>query len=518
MNRKGFTLVELLGVIIILSLLMLIVLPRITNSTRNSSAKTDKVTEQLIFDAAALYLNDNEGDYNKIEGSVYCIDLNDLVNSDYLKSPLKMSYDGDIVNTKIVEASYNNGYSYKLKDTSNCSGKGLYIDNTLNGTDPEFLQGLTPVLYDGSNWKVASKFEKWYDYSKQEWANAVILKSGVTKTEGQAINVSSDVQAMLVWIPRYEYKIAGTYGKGGTSTSSPGEIEINFISKNATTISSGYRVHPAFTFGSEELNGIWVGKFETTGTAANPTILPSVTSLRSQNVSTQFATAQKFNSYITNGDSHMAKNSEWGAVAYLSQSKYGKYGNSSYSGVEKQVRINNCSSYITGIGADSQNASSSTSTCTTNTYETDKGQTASTTGNITGIYDMSGGSWEYVMGYLSGISETWGATDSSNYAGFTSVPNIQYYELYTSSNASSYDGTLSKTACNGGVCYGHGLSETIGWYGDYTIFVRSNYPWFSRGGYYGSASSVGVFAFGGSNGNASNNTSFRIIISPTTNS
>ena len=36
-------------------------------------------------------------------------------------------------------------------------------------------------------------------------------------------------------------------------------------------------------------------------------------------------------------DTHMMKNSEWGAVAYLSQSKYGKYGNLDYEGREKEV-------------------------------------------------------------------------------------------------------------------------------------------------------------------------------------
>ena len=33
-----------------------------------------------------------------------------------------------------------------------------------------------------------------------------------------------------------------------------------------------------------------------------------------------------------------------------------------------------------------------------NRYNSEKGYLASTTGNITGIYDMSGGAWEYVMG------------------------------------------------------------------------------------------------------------------------
>ena len=34
---------------------------------------------------------------------------------------------------------------------------------------------------------------------------------------------------------------------------------------------------------------------------------------------------------VNNLDIHLIKNSEWGAVAYLSKSKYGKFGNSMYT-------------------------------------------------------------------------------------------------------------------------------------------------------------------------------------------
>jgi len=392
----------------------------------------------------------------------------------------------------------------RVKDGTNTVTASTYtVDNiktaeaiALNGAEPELYAGLTPVVYSNNAWKVVDPTTKWYDYAKQQWANAVILKSGVSKSVGQTVNVSTEVRAMFVWIPRYEYKISGTYGKGGTSAALPGEIEVNFISKTKTTATSGYRIHPAFTFGTTQLQGLWAGKFETTGTASAPTILPSVKSLVSQNVSTQFATAQKFKTYMTatNIDAHMAKNVDWGAMAYLSQSKYGKYGNSSYTGANKEVMINNCSNLITGVGADSQNAAASTSTCTANTYATAKGQAASTTGNITGIYDMSGGAYEYVMGLYRGSDAytPWGTSSSSkNSAGFTSAPNAKYYDSLIS--------RISAEACNSGICYGHALSETDGWYGDAgNVAVTKNYTWLERGGYYDSASGTigkaGIFS------------------------
>ena len=75
-------------------------------------------------------------------------------------------------------------------------------------------------------------------------------------------------------------------------------------------------------------------------------------------------------------------------------------------------------------------ASSSSTTCTTaaNQYNGTYGKLASTTGNITGVYDMSGDSWEYVMGNISkvttghtfypassGFASNWYTTDTAKY-------------------------------------------------------------------------------------------------------
>ena len=98
----------------------------------------------------------------------------------------------------------------------------------------------------------------------------------------------------------------------------PREIDIVFENKTTTKQNGDaidtYHTHPAFTFGSDELNGIWAGKFETTGSASVPTIKGNNASLVSQNVSTQFTTAQKLGTSTYGStskvDSHMMKNSE----------------------------------------------------------------------------------------------------------------------------------------------------------------------------------------------------------------
>src|SRR5690606_19467069 len=88
-------------------------------------------------------------------------------------------------------------------------------------------------------------------------------------------------------------------------------------------------------------------------------------------------------------NTHMMKNTEWGAVAYLSKSIYG---------ANDEIWINNSSTYTTGCAGNSVSANYYNG-CQ-NAYNTPNGQKASTTHNIYGVYDMSGGALEYVAAYV----------------------------------------------------------------------------------------------------------------------
>ena len=403
-------------------------------------------------------------------------------------------------------------------------GEFVYRDES-GANAPKLVEGMIPVVYDESqsSWVKADTSSKWYDYNNQEWANAVTVteenrETYMSASAGTVIPMD-DINTMWVWIPRYEYQYTnlGNQYAGGTQDL-PGEIKINFLSGTNTTPSdaANYKVHPAFTFGSEELTGIWVGKFETGGTLAsactnencntsNVVIKPNVTSLRNQTVSSFFYMSRSMqmnanNPYgfmSTSGNVHMSKNNEWGAVAYLSQSKYGKYGNSKYTGADKEIAINNCSNYITGIGGDTVSASESSTTCATNTYETANGQTASTTGTIYGVYDMSGGAYDYVMGNYNNIRAS---------SGFSEMPEAKYYDLYTTTDPT--------TACNEGICYGHALSETSGWYADGVLFVNDSNPWVAHGGLYYVNTNAGVFFFTNGDGYLGNHVTTRLTIVP----
>ena len=183
-------------------------------------------------------------------------------------------------------------------------------------------------------------------------------------------------------------------------------------------------------------------------------------------------------------DTHMLKNNEWGAVAYLTQSIYGRCSSSTSC---TEIGINNKSTYITGYGAPAGSGYS----VTNGTYETSLGMDASTTGNIYGVYDMNGGVYEYVMGNYNNTIKS----DQ-----FTTLPNTKYYNVYTTESAYTSAGLQ------------HALIETKNWYGDRSYFVRSAYPWFGRGGDFSSSSYAGVFSLDNLAGNGRTSRGCRLSV------
>ena len=202
---------------------------------------------------------------------------------------------------------------------------------------------------------------------------------------------------------------------------------------------------------------------------------PNIYSLYMINISTFESNIMKMNSsnnsygLSANTDVHMIKNSEWGAVAYLSHSKYG----TCTSGSCTEIGINNNSSMKTGCG--SKSGSSSSSSC--NEYNTELGKLSSTTENIYGVYGMSGGANEYVMGNV--VSND-GTTMTTNESGFTIYPEDKYYDKY------SYSGSLDLRIKSK---LGDGIKEVYntnnhGWYNNNSGVISNNYAWFVRGGAY----------------------------------
>ena len=214
-------------------------------------------------------------------------------------------------------------------------------------------------------------------------------------------------------------------------------------------------------------------------------------------------------------DSHMMKNTEWGAVAYLSHSKYG---------INSEIRINTSSTFTTGCAAtvpalnyvvreQSDHTEGYYNGCE-NAYNTQVGVLASTTGNISGIYDMSGGACEYMAAYIENVYGSSGFTVStiSNY-------DSKYFDVYSSSSTiTGYNNRILGDATGElGPFYSYKDSDNeqrfhSTWGTDNTNFVETSIPWFVRGGLYYAGVVSGTFAFARDVGGAYSGYSFRLVL------
>ena len=566
-NNKGFLLAEVItvSVVTIVALVIIYVQFVAVDNSYYKSFKYNNVDKLYLANQLKQFINgDNANElYSDIENISYADITNcdayfiertycrNLINAIDAKQVLVTKLDTSSIldklkQNKIVSSdmytfisnnkSLENGYRLIIEFNDNTyatlklGSSVIYKDSILNGADPELKDNLVPVVINNDGTvKKADLSKEWYNYTNKVWANAVLLNGTDTYSAGDTIE-ENNIKAYYVWIPRYKYQIFADISNIETDidyyTNNTKLINVTFESKDATksndnTIGS-WLTHPAFTFGDTELNGLWVGKFELTGDTTNPTIKPNITSLRNQNVSTLFATTQKLSE-----NSAMLKNIEWGAVAYLTTSIYGQ-------GLT-EVRINNSSTYITGCAATTSPQADNTynnyqkqtdhsigyySGCE-NTYNTSIGVLASTTGNISGIYDMSGGTAEYVMAVIENSlgSNIPSSGSSLEYnSGFTGVttgvlanisgitfPEGKYYDIYNYGksykdknaylNGKLGDATIELTGFSTKTDTDNNTRPHSSWNNDLAHFTCAFTPWFIRGGIYTYGASAGIFAF-----------------------
>lgn len=510
-----------------------------------------------------IYLEEEEGSINvvskdkiklswKKNGSDYNAPqvLSTLNNLTLLENQSLVGGKSDTYGVKLwLDESATNqeqGKSYKFKIVVEAV-QALSADKTF-ASAPELEDNMIPVKYDETtgNWIKADtnnpETNPWYQYQNKMWANAVVVKETGTKTrvEYQSATVGveiamDDILQMLVWIPRYKYAMP---------SAKEGQIDIIFENKDTvkstgTATGTSYLTHPAFTFGKTELSGLWIAKFEPTanidctaetgsiGTGCDldsvqPTVKPNQLIWTGARVSTFFTAARNMQNegnvygYKTSGvNTRIARNEEWAATTYLTQSKYGRCTDNSC----EKVTINNINTGvdrgITGCAGDTPSAEEiiATTCPEASQYHTEKGFKASTTGNVYGVYDMAGGDWEWVMANYNQMSGG-SMVQNSGYTGLNSDgsntsdlswPANKYFTIFTTENI--------ETACNGKTCYGGGLSETEGWNDNSAKFVTAKGPWLIRGGRASNKKSAGIFAFSLGYGQAHTYVSARLVVS-----
>ena len=361
---------------------------------------------------------------------------------------------------------------------------GTSYNTTTIPNHPILKEGMTAITYnenDGTTQNVSnSSGTDWYSYietTDSDMSDGGTTNGGNSHWANAKVTVDN-VDSYFVWIPRYAYRIiyfdsensenayrAGTltedkalannqiigYSDARGIVDTEGRTKRRVSVQTAISVNDKYfKTHPAFEknvdYGgwSSKLEGMWVAKYEASqvrGTTT-PKFEPGVnSSWKSITIGDVYTYAY---TYARNLESHMLKNSEWGAVAYLTESKYGRNGT--------EITANSSSEYYTGGGSGTAYVS--------NTNQ-------SSTGNIYGVYDLSGGEPEFVAGYnREGNGLTYGSS-------FTDGTSNQY--------ATAYDGSTPMSHYK----YGDATYETFGWNGDSETFATDSQPFFARGSFYG---------------------------------
>ncbi len=412
------------------------------------------------------------------------------------------------------------GYNVRIDGQGNVTlykdGEEIGLPSNSDGTKIGKAGEIIPVIKDSTAkrvyWKedgteVAEGTEdfdenEWCDYGNKKWAN-VRLSDG----------------SYFVWIPRFAYKIDNTaVNDQEPSNTLAGTIDVKFVGTDVTAenveqiLGKDYIVHPAFCDESgngyenggwdSELQGIWVAKYEmsmeennvhkdtndtnTGNVITNETIKavskPNVSSWRNISEANCYTNGRKYDS---SKDSHMMKNSEWGAVAYLTHSEYGRNGT--------EVSVNQSSKFITGAGSSEEGKIYGSTTyedpTTEQQYNGKIGQLSSSTGNISGIYDLSGGAWERVAAFNDKDTNNNETQYGSSFAGTSQMSN-QWATKY-SSDGNIPAGENSKV---GDAIWDVYVNSNRGWFNDYAVFAVPDFPFIVRGGVYGDGAGAGVFA------------------------
>ena len=298
------------------------------------------------------------------------------------------------------------------------------------------------------------------------------------------------------------------------------------------------------------------------------TIRPNVTSWRESDVATLFNAAKNMASDSKKNygfksselTTTMMQNSQWGAVAYLAQSEYGNmqkltdeesgiWNNPYNEGItyitsENEYKMWNRSVTLTGMSGSSRDSNTSyyskvvdgskkdygdsieitytrindNATNGTNytnifyKYYTENGQKASTTRNIYGIYDLSGGTWEYTVNYLRSATKNKFVSNflkiepkyQTSYGGTGVTSSTEDRTMNYETNQEKYGDAIWETS--------NGCNGQSSWNVDYSYFPYVDSPFFLRGGYYSHSYSAGMLYFGNDAGWGYSSCSFRVVL------
>ena len=359
-------------------------------------------------------------------------------------------------------------------DTKRCKTEDEVIDTTTGYTVHPAFTDESKINFRNGGWDSelygiwVAKFEAAYATSSNVQASKVNVSSGLYYTQTKVWGTQSVAQ-----------KENPTQAANGNHTISARNYVDGIYGDKQTTIK-----YPTFQGSSYSMN--YINYNDAFLLDRNMTAIQNIYGLSASDT-----------------DSHMMKNSEWGAVAYLSKSQYGIGSNDIMVNTKNfNDDINNV---YTGTGYNNQGKE-------WNDTSIDQTSSASTTGNIYGIYDLRGGTWERVSAYINNQLGT-GSRNSNGTSVVTGGATCTKYATVYPSNETSGTNTddlrsESNYKANTKIL-GDAVKETslIGlnndsWYSELSSFPRGNNPFFFRGGASGNTKASGLFSYISGNGSS----------------
>ena len=364
---------------------------------------------------------------------------------------------------------------------------------------PALVDGMKAVKWENNDWIEVNSPDtdtSWYDYKKKPEAGS-----------GEWANAKTSDGSYWVWIPRFAYKISNE------------KVEIIFLQnntnkdENSKEMPSDFVIHPAFTNKvseggwDSEISGFWVSKFEAAEVDNGLVFKPNAYSYHNITIGDAYSISKELP--YDNSFPHLIKTSEWGAVAYLAVSPYGRDGVEVSANLTKATLSDGKTTAVTagGNGVDGL--------ADTEQEALVKNANQSTTGNVYGVYDMAGGLWERVAAYINNGNDNLllngkaimedGDPNSSN-----KYKTVYAYNKADDTNEANYN--LNK-AVKGDAMFE--TSSGIGkksWFGDESSFMFGNAVFLHRGGTTINDPGVGIFTFSNTPGMAGNPLGFRCAI------
>ena len=550
-GQKGITLVALVITIIILLILATISIQSLTNTGLFKNAQKAKDETQNAAENQEKTLNEYEDELNKyISGNVKTLQADGSWNSSKkVNSPQLMEgmtgiyWDETGTETEVNVDNQDKWYDYSAqkwanavtKDSNeNVTGYWVWIPryaykietnrytNTVGKISVKFLQGTTNK--DESNAEISTTYPETTGATMSAF---VVHPSFTNGTSNHFMNGEWDKEISGYWVAKYP---AGF--QANTITNNNGTLSTTISNSSDTVVYSNknytsYHANMTTNALSQNLTSSGYASQKLSYPVFKPLTYAynNISTGDAYTISKEIASASSFYGLnSTKTDSHQMKNSEWGAVAYLTQSSYGRNGT--------EISLNNyytteSSPWRTAItGMCTNGTSGSKSTTLGNAYNTTVGVKGSSTANVTGIYDLNGCVWERTAAYISNGNASLSSYGKS-YANTTANANgyqtlsTKWATVYPYNSSDSNTNNYSIYSGKKSTIYGFGDavletsttgSGSTSWNGDFSCFPNTSRPFFIRGGYYSDTSYAGLFVFNYYNGDPYFSYGFRSVL------